>query len=145
MQQTNNMISDKLRLDGDSLVSICINRGSIDESEKYFKALSNKLVDKFYPELTAYLERVGALKQIHDCKTIKELEKLHFPCVPDDLPIKLATELDGLEELNDTERMFAFFRIFDVLMTGAFNHVQTLLHQRAEIIARTPKSKIITL
>ena len=139
------MIADKLRLDGDSLVSFYIRKGDIDESEKYFKALSTKLSEKFYPELTYHLEKLNVNKLANDCKTIEELQVLRFPVTADDLPTKLTAELDLIEELDDAERHFTFIRVFDILVGGAFGFVQNILQQRARALQgeKSPKSRII--
>lgn len=137
------MISDKLHLDGDSLVTVFFRRGSIDESEAYFKVMTDKIVDGIWPELVGHLERMQVAKKADGCKTIAEVEKLRFPITPEDMFAKIAAAVDALEELSDPERFFAVCRVGDVLIKTAYEHVRTVLHQRAQAIASKPKSRII--
>lgn len=135
------MIADKLHLDGDSLVTVFFRRGSIDESEAYFKALTDKVVDGIWPDLVGHLERMQVSKKADDCKTIEEVEKLRFPITPDDMFTRIAGAVDGIEELLDIERLFTVVRVGDVLIKAAYEHVRTVLQQRAQTIGLKPKPK----
>lgn len=138
------MISKKLHLDGESMVSIFCRRGTIDETDAWFRAMSGKLVDELYPELTGHLAKIDVSKLAEDCKTIEELEKLQFAIFPEDMFTRLASIVDKDKSLNDIERLFTVTRVGDVLIKACHGHVNTILHQRADAIARTPKSRIIT-
>lgn len=127
-------ISKKLRLDGESLVSVFFTKGTIEEADKYFNALSNKLVSELYPELVGHLERIKAHDQVHSCKTVEQLEALHFDLLPADLHEKLAGALDKIKELTDTERCFALARIGQALFQASYDHVQDFMQQRAQAL-----------
>lgn len=137
------MISKHINPQGDSIVSVFINRGTITESEQYFKALSGKLTDQFYPDIVGYMEKIKVNEQADKCKTIEDLEALRFNYLPDDLFTSLAAVLDKNKDLKDSERFFLLARIGDALVGGAYNYVKQTLYQRAQAIARAPKSRII--
>lgn len=127
-------ITKKLRPDAETLVSVFFTKGTIGEADKYFNALSSKLVSELYPELVGHLERVKAHDRIHSCKTVEELEALRFDLLPDGLFTSLATKLDAIKELSDPERCFALTRIGDVLFKSSYDHVQEFMQARAQAI-----------
>lgn len=58
---------------------------------------------------------------------------------------ELADELNKEERLNDYERLFVLSRVADNVVHAAHQWLHECVVQRAQVIARTPPDKIITL
>lgn len=137
------MIGKNLNPKGESVVCVFINRGTPDESEKFHKELCSRLMDTYYPSLVGWLTLQEVDKKVHACKTIEDIEMLKINAVPDDMFEKLIDLVNAEEDLNDEERLFTLSHIGDRIVFASVQHIQTIMQQRAEAIARKPKNKII--
>lgn len=141
---TNSMIGKDLNLKGASLVDVFILRDTPEESEAFFKSVHKQVLDIYYPVLTGYITLQRVVEKAHECKTIEELEALKWDLFPENMFEQLVEIINGIEELKDSERMYALIHIGDRMIFSITQYVSNILQQRAQTIAAKPKNKIIT-
>lgn len=138
------MIGKKLNPNGVSLVDVFIPRPTPEESEKFYKDCYKQVMDVIYPELTGYLQSQEIDKKCHKCETREELEALTFEQVPPNIFQRMIELLNGIKEMNDTERLFALAQMGDRLVFSATQYVEKIMRERYQVIMMLPKGpKII--
>lgn len=138
------MLLPFINVNGESHIAVFIPRETVDQSEAIFTKVREELTQIVYPKITAYLEKQAVLKSIDDAKTIEELEAMRYDLIYEGMYTELATLLDQREDLQtDTERAFCAAELSRYFIDGLVGWIREQQLQRAQAIARKPKSKII--
>lgn len=129
------MISQHIKLDGESLIAVMIPRETVEASEALHREISQYLVKRFHPHLAQWLDNEKIVEKVHACKTLEELEKLDVVLIYPSLFSDLAEQLDTEGRLSDTEKAFILTQVADSMIKGAQDWLTGLGHQRANAIA----------
>jgi hypothetical protein len=137
------MIGEHINFSGGSLIEVMIPRETPEKSAEVYKRIGQAINDKYYPILVGHIEKQQIQKKAHECKTMKELEAVPVEYLTDDFYKFMADELNSYEELNDSERIFMLTQLSDRIIFSSRQWVDQVMHQRAQVLARTEKKIIL--
>jgi len=135
------MISNHLKLNGESLIAVMIPRATPEDSEALYRDITGKIITKLHHFLAQFLSNGLIVTKVHACKTIEELEQLDCEIVYPSMFADIATEVDAEPDLTDLERGFIFSAVADRMVKGAQDWFTNLARQRAQVIANPPVEK----
>lgn len=137
------MLGENLNLKADSLVGVFMIRESQEKAIEEYKTIMQMIMDKFQSVLVEHFTKTELLKRAHECKTIEELEAMRYDIIPDNTFELLAEEVNAIETLKDSERVFMLIKLGDLIIFSAKQYTDKQMHQRAQTIASGKKSKLI--
>jgi hypothetical protein len=137
------MLKDHLNLKGETIHEVCFPGKTAEEADKLYQENGEKVLSHFYQVLVGFLEKEQLQARAHACKTLEELEALKYNLTPDDFWEQLTTMIDAME-MTDIEKMFMFAKLSDRVMFSAKQWSNTIMHQRAQAIAKENPNKIVT-
>lgn len=129
------MIGQFLNLTGDSLTRVMIPRATPELSDKDYSEISARVINYCFPFMTQFLDNGKITRQLNDCLTIPDLEKLKVDLIYPSLFSDIAEKLNEEYSVNDSERTFLLAWISDRMIKGAQDWYQASGHQRAQAIA----------